>query len=273
MFDQLFVHTPYHFLKDSLDETIANLVEFKLAPEIYFSALHLEEIARDRKPLEKAAALLAEHGLPCSFHGPFLDLSPAGYDPGVVAVTRDRFLALFELARILKPRVIVLHSGYERWRFNLNINLWLEQSVTFWRPLVSLAEDLGCALAIENIFETTPGGLRMLFDEIDSPSFGGCFDIGHWHLFGEMDLSEWLGLLKKHILAFHLHDNRGHFDDHLVPGDGLINFAALKSLAQSHNIKARVHTFELHQRSELQRGVEWFKNSDFLVNNAGVDRR
>jgi len=267
MFDRLFVHTPYHFLQNHLDETIADLVELKLAPEIFFSALHLEEIAGDRKPLERAAARLAEHGLPCSFHGPFLDLSPAGYDPQVVTVTRDRFLALFELARICKPEVIVLHSGYERWRFNLNINLWLEQSIAFWRYLVPRAEDLETAIAIENIFETTPGGLRMLFDEIDSPAFGGCFDIGHWHLFGEMDLSEWLGLLKKHILAFHLHDNRGRFDDHFVPGDGLINFNALKSLAESHDIKALVHTFELHQRSELKRGVDWFKKNEFLVNN------
>ncbi|MBN2809110.1 MAG: sugar phosphate isomerase/epimerase [Deltaproteobacteria bacterium] len=265
MFDRLFVHTPYHFLKDSLDETLVNLVKFKLAPEIYFSALNLEELALDRRPLEQAAARLAEQGLPCSFHGPFLDLSPAGYDPRIVAVTRERFQALFALARICKPEVIVLHSGYERWRFNLNINLWLEQSLAFWRPLLSQVEDLGTVLAIENIFETTPGGLRMLFDEIASPVFGGCFDIGHWHLFGEMDLSEWLGLLKKHIIAFHLHDNRGRFDDHMVPGDGLINFAALKSLARSHNIKALVHTFELHQRSQLQRGVEWFKNNNLWV--------
>ena len=261
MFDRLFVHTPYHFLEDVID----TLVELEIAPEIYFSALHLEELAADRKPLERAAARLKEHGLPCSFHGPFLDLSPAGYDPEVVVVTRKRFLDLFELARICQPEVIVLHSGYERWRFNLNVNLWLEQSIAFWRPLVAQAEDLSTALAIENIFEITPGGLRMLFDEIASPAFGACFDIGHWYLFGEMDLSEWLGLLKNHILAFHLHDNRGRFDDHLVPGDGLINFDALKFLAESHNIKARVHTFELHQRSELKRGVDWFKNNGFLV--------
>ena len=265
MFDRLFVHTPYHFLKDALDDTIDTLVELKLAPEIYFSALHLEELAVDRKSLERVVARLEEHGLPCSFHGPFLDLSPAGCDSQIIAVTRDRFLALFELARICKPKVIVLHSGYERWRFNLNINLWLEQSIAFWRPLARRAEELSTAIAIENIFETTPGGLRMLFDEIASPAFGGCFDIGHWNLFGEMDLSEWLGLLKNHILAFHLHDNRGRFDDHFVPGDGLINFAALKLLSESHNIKALVHTFELHQRSELKRGVDWFKKNGFLV--------
>lgn len=261
MFDRLFINTPYHFLEDSID----TLIEFNLAPEIYFTALHLEELMVDVKPLERAAARLKEHGLPCSFHGPFLDLSPAGHDPQVVAVTRKRFLTLFELAAICNPKVIVLHSGYERWRFNLNVNLWLEQSIPFWQPLVHRAEELDTAIAIENIFETTPGGLRILFDEIASPAFGGCFDIGHWHLFGEMDLSEWLGLLKNHIIAFHLHDNRGRFDDHFVPGDGLINFEALKHLAESHSIKARVHTFELHHRSELKRGVDWFKNNGFWV--------
>ncbi|MBN2705735.1 MAG: sugar phosphate isomerase/epimerase [Deltaproteobacteria bacterium] len=261
MFDQLFVHTPFPYL----DESIDNLGRLRLAPEIYFTAQHLARIRAERKTLERLAARLQNYDLPCSFHGPFLDLSPAASDPGIAALTRERFLEIFELARIFRPRVIVLHSGYERWRFSLNVDFWLEQSLVFWRPLVRQAENQGLALAVENIFETTPGGLRMLFDEIDSAAFGGCFDVGHWHLFGKMDLSEWLGLLKKHILAFHLHDNRGRYDDHLAPGDGLINFMALKSLAASHGIKALVHTFELHQRGELERGVKWFKDNGFLV--------
>ncbi|MCK5679712.1 sugar phosphate isomerase/epimerase [bacterium] len=263
MFDRLFIHTPFHFF----DEAIENLAKLNLAPEIYFSAQHLDALAVDRKPLERAVARLQEYDLPCSFHGPFLDLSPAAFDPAIATVTKDRFLTLFDLAKTLKPQVMVLHSGYERWRFNQNVNLWLENSITFWRPLVKMVEELGSAIAVENIFETTPGGLRMLFDEIASPAFGGCFDVGHWNLFAKMDLSEWLGLLKNHIIAFHLHDNRGRFDDHLVPGDGLIDFSALKYLIDSYSIKAQVHTFELHQRSELARGVNWFKQNGFLRNN------
>jgi len=261
MFDRLFIHTPYPLLSESIDI----LAALDVAPEIYFTAHDLDRLLEDEKSLHLLADRLEGLGLPCSFHGPFLDLSPAGYDPGIVDITRERFLHLFRLAAILKPRVMVLHSGYERWRFNLDIELWLEKSIEFWRPLVPLVEDLDSAVAVENIFETTPGGLRMLFDEIASPVFGGCFDIGHWNLFGLMDVSEWLGLLKKHILAFHLHDNRGEFDDHLVPGDGLINFQAFKKLVENHGIQARVHTFELHQRADLERGVAWFKDNGFLA--------
>jgi sugar phosphate isomerase/epimerase len=261
MFDRLFVHTPFHLF----DEAIPTLAELDLAPEIYFNAQHLDQLALDKKPLVRAAERLQKYGLPCSFHGPFLDLSPAAFDPEIASVTKKRFLHLFEIAETFQPQAIILHSGYERWRFNQNINLWLEQSLIFWRPLVKIVEDLGSAIAMENIFETTPGGLRMLFDEIASPAFGGCFDIGHWNLFARMDLSEWLALLQNHIIAFHLHDNRGKFDDHLTPGDGLIDFAAFKSLVESYAIKARVNTFELHQRSDLESGVEWFKNHNFLT--------
>ena len=263
MFDRLFIHTPFHLF----DEAIETLAGLNLAPEIYFNAQHLDQLALDKKPLARAAARLKEYALPCSFHGPFLDLSPAAFDPEIRKVTEKRFQDLFTLAETLKPEVIILHSGYERWRFNQNINLWLEQSISFWRPLVKQVEESGSALAIENIFETTPGGLRMLFDEISSPGFGGCFDIGHWNLFAKMDLSEWLALLKDHIIAFHLHDNRGRFDDHMVPGDGFIDFPALKFLIESYAIKAKVHTFELHQRDNLVRGVEWFKANGFLSDN------
>jgi sugar phosphate isomerase/epimerase len=261
MFERLFIHTPYHLL----DEALPLLADLGVAPEIYFNAAHLDRLAGCEEQLVKAADRLAELELPCSFHGPFLDLSPAAADERIVAVTRERFRHLFRVAELFRPRVIVLHSGYERWRFNLNIDLWLEKSVPFWRPLAAEAEALGTALAIENIFETTPGGLRLLFDEIASPAFGGCFDIGHWNLFAKMDLSEWLALLKDHLVAFHLHDNRGSFDDHLVPGDGQIDFSAFRLLIENYAIRARVHTFELHRREDLARGVAWFRENHFLV--------
>ncbi|MCK5915483.1 MAG: TIM barrel protein, partial [Deltaproteobacteria bacterium] len=152
MFERLFVHTPFHLF----DEAIETLARLELAPEIYFTASHLDQLALDQKPLDKALAQLKEYNLPCSFHGPFLDLSPAAFDPAITAVTRERFLALFDLAEILKPEVIVLHSGYERWRFNQNVNLWIEQSLKFWQPLVKRVETIGTAIAVENIFETTP---------------------------------------------------------------------------------------------------------------------
>jgi sugar phosphate isomerase/epimerase len=260
MFRQLFIHTPYNFF----DEALPELEGLGLAPEIYFKAPDLDRLAADDSRLKEQAAQLRERGMVCSFHGPFLNLSPASYDARIAAVTRERFEQLFEIAELFCPRAIILHSGYERWNYNLNINLWLEKSIPFWRPLAARAAELGTVLAIENIFETTAGGLRLLFDEIASPAFGGCFDIGHWNLFAEMDMSEWLALLKDHIVAFHLHDNRGAFDDHLVPGDGLIDFAAFKMLVETWRIEARVHTFELHQRTELERGVAWFRAHGFL---------
>lgn len=260
MFKQLYAHVPY----PKLDEVMNELIERRVAPEIYFQAPQLEDGALSPAQLRRQAEKLRTAGLPCSFHGPFLDLSPGAWDPAIRRVTAERFASTFVLAEIFAPRVIVLHSGYERWRFNLNVNLWLEKSIEFWRPFARRAEDQGLVLAVENIFENTPGGLRLLFDEINSPAFGGCFDIGHWHIFGEMDLSEWLALIGRHLISCHLHDNRGRFDDHLPPGDGLIDFAAFKFLMRQWSLEARVHTFELHDFSQLGRALDWFRNNGFL---------
>jgi sugar phosphate isomerase/epimerase len=124
---------------------------------------------------------------------------------------------------------------------------------------VEEAENIDMYIAVENIFETSPIGLKMLMDAVNSPRFGCCFDIGHWNLFGTVDLNEWLSLLGDRIISFHLHDNRGNFDDHLVPGDGLIDFATFKRDMEGLEINPRAYTFEPHNPADVARGVAWFR--------------
>lgn len=92
------------------------------------------------------------------------------------------------------------------------------------------ARTTGVRLALENM----PPGLlcydaallRDLVDEFDSPSLGICFDTGHANI-GNSNASQAFTLLRKRIVAFHLHDNDGHGDRHLQPPYGTINWETL----------------------------------------------
>ncbi len=109
--------------------------------------------------------------LEITLHGPFMDLSPGGVDQRVKEVTSDRFIKTIELALFFKPKTIVFHPGYEKWKFNGNVNLWLESSLQTWKPLVKEAEETGLTLVIENVFEETPDTIKTLLEEIQFTPF------------------------------------------------------------------------------------------------------
>jgi sugar phosphate isomerase/epimerase len=62
------------------------------------------------------------------------------------------------------------------------------------------------------------------FVEDDLGPVGICLDFGHAHLDG--DVVDAVETVSEHLIATHLHDNRGRTDDHLLPLDGTIDWAA-----------------------------------------------
>jgi len=56
-----------------------------------------------------------------------MDLSPGAVDSKVREATMMRFSHILDISDILKPKAVVFHSGYEKWKYALNIDLWLEK--------------------------------------------------------------------------------------------------------------------------------------------------
>jgi sugar phosphate isomerase/epimerase len=243
------INVPYGMLRERLPFAIEN----RIYPEIYFSGEDLDAcVEEDAQGLAEA---LHEHRLETTFHGPFMDLSPGGVDRRVKEVTTDRFLKTITLGRYFKPKVIVFHPGYEKWKFDGDVDLWLKSSLETWRPLVKEAEVLGLTLAIENVFEEAPDSLRTLLEEIDSPRFRFCFDTGHHHVFSTTPLPFWLETLGRFLAEVHLHDNHREMDDHLPVGEGSFDFDQFFGLLSKMKLNP-IYTLEPHQEDHLWRGLK-----------------
>jgi sugar phosphate isomerase/epimerase len=242
------VNVPYRMLLRRIDFALAN----RIHPEIFFSADDLEEC--DQEHVGFLAGVLQERDMEITLHSPFMDLSPGGVDRRIKEVTLHRFLKMMELARFFKPKTIVFHPGYEKWKFDGNVGLWLESSLRTWRPLVKEAEGMGLILAIENVFEETPDPLAMLLKEIDSPVFGFCFDTGHHHVFSKVSLPIWIETLGKYLKEVHLHDNHGERDDHLPVGEGDFDFDEFFHLLSQAELDPLL-TIEPHQEDHLWRSL------------------
>src|SRR4030042_2137835 len=246
------INIPYSMLIQRIDF----VMEHRLHTEIYFSAEDLD--AYQKEEGKDLAETLQRSGLEITIHGPFMDLSPGGVDKRIKEVTLDRFSRTIELAVLFKPKAIVFHPGYEKWKFDGNVNLWLESSLRTWNPLVGEAKERGCTIAIENVFEESPDSLLMLLKEIDSPHFRFCFDTGHHHVFGKTPLPLWMESLGKYLIEVHLHDNHGATDHHLPMGGGGFDFRELFSLFSRWGLTP-IHTLEPHEEAHLWRSLEAIK--------------
>lgn len=243
------VHVPY----ERIEQYLRFIIENHINPEIYFSsqsldAVHYSDIIRLRDSLDYNPSF--------TIHAPFMDLSPGAVDSKIREVTIGRFSHVLDIAEILKPKAVVFHSGYEKWKYSLKTDLWLEKSLMTWRPLIKRAADRGLKIAVENIFEDEPTNLRLLMEATASEYFGVCFDTGHFNLFSRVSFDEWMRQLKPYIIELHLHDNDKTADDHIAIGEGTFNFEKLFASLEGKDI---IYTIEGHTPENVLKSIRRLK--------------
>jgi sugar phosphate isomerase/epimerase len=239
------VHVPCSRIEDYL----GFIKEHRINPELYFSSNLLDRITVSGiKTLKESL----DYHPSFSIHAPFMDLSPGAVDEKIRAITIERFLSVFDIAQILRPKTIVFHSGYEKWKYARNIDLWLEGSLITWRAVLERARALNIRIAIENVFEDDPANLRILMERINSEHFGICFDTGHFNIFSTIPLGEWIGQLKPYLVELHLHDNHKTSDSHIAIGEGTFDFDALFAAVKDRDM---IYTIEGHTPEDVIKSI------------------
>ena len=70
-----------------------------------------------------------------------------------------------------------------------------------------------------------PCVIARLVERVNSPFFGWCYDTGHANIMGHAaDIVTRCACAPR---SLHLQDNHGSWDDHLIPGEGDIDWAML----------------------------------------------
>jgi len=137
--------------------------------------------------------------------------------------------------------------------------LMRSESARMFDDLIPYAEKYRVRIALETFgvarvsgarirdFFADPAEFRMQYDRMDTPWKTICVDTGHTHeaeSFWVPPPEEMIRLLGSDISILHLHDNSGHWDDHLLPGMGNIRwpevFGALDEVGYTG-----VYNFEL----------------------------
>lgn len=245
---QLCVHLPWLSLSGHKNF----ILDKRLSPELFFTAESLD--AMDWKVVAGFADDLARHGLGCTIHAPFMDLNPGSVDSSIQKVTAKRVEQVLRAAGVLKAKVVVFHPGYSRLTYGSASEAWVENSIRFWKNILSLIHQSGCKAALENIFEEEPSTLKQVLDGIGDSSVGHCFDSGHFNMFAQVSIEEWFEQLGSYVVESHLHDNYGQNDEHLPVGEGIIDFVRVTRLLKEHAPDA-IWTLEAHSRERLERSL------------------
>ena len=157
-------------------------------------------------------------------HGPFIGMEYSHIDHLIRDVVGRRLDMTLDAALQLRASRVVLHPGYagevDLWQLQ---DIWLEGSIAFWRREITRWADAGVQVVLENDIQRSPDLLIQLVDEVDSPCFGLCMDIGHHHLFSRTPAEEWVQKIGSRLNHVHLHDNDGTVDYHWSPGRGTID--------------------------------------------------
>jgi sugar phosphate isomerase/epimerase len=163
--------------------------------------------------------------------GPALSLASVDRDRRAQAVGEaERAL---HIARRIPVGVFVMHLGVPRAQQPAPGDNNRDAARRSVEELQPIAEPLGVRLAVEvipNDLSRVGSLVHFVEEDLDDVDAGICLDFGHAHMDG--DLVDAIETVSGHLIATHVHDNRGRADEHLVPFDGTIDWPGVMTAVQ-----------------------------------------
>lgn len=106
--------------------------------------------------------------------------------------------------------------------------------------LEEIAKENGIRFALENVVPGKPTMLCEQMIEIGNPRYiGFCYDSSHDQIDGPNNM-ELLKRQKERLIAIHMSDRIEEFVDHVIPGEGFINFYEIIPLLRESTFKGPV---------------------------------
>lgn len=206
---QLISHLPFIELEDFLSPDFAD---------------------RSAGALPQIQGLLESYPGEILLSGPYIDLNPGTPDALVRRAVRRRFAQVLHFATGIAAREIIFLSTFlPIIRLPAYDEDWIARSISFWKSfLKDLSPDL--ALSLCNTFEPQPEPLLRVVRGVGCANFRLAFDLGHYLVYGEIPLKDWLSRIASYCSTVYVHSNDRSVDTHDPPYVGKLRPAHLALL-------------------------------------------
>lgn len=194
------------------------------------TAPHHLDVTDNAKVLEAAALLRGEGMRVLSLHAPF------GHDVNFTSPEEhqrrralDTLIRAADALAALHGRLYVIHPGGEDQRWTWDRERRLELAVKGLGTIWKACRERGLRLVVETPLPHLLGGqiedFSWILERLPEEGTGICLDTSHASLGGNLlALVQRFGSRLLHVQAS---DNRGVTDDHLPPGEGLLDWSAV----------------------------------------------
>ncbi len=199
--------------------------------EVVFSPAHLDY--KNQEAVRGAARRIEELGMEAySFHAPFgreIDISSP--DLAMREYALDEILRAVDAAAVLGVHYFVIHPGPENADIPLRDErlLRIENVVSVLNRVARRCAEAGIRCVLENklphLLFGNSSDIVWILGALETTQVGACLDTGHAFLAGE--LYPLVYKLTPYLRMLHVHDNKGHSDEHRPPGQGRIDWNAL----------------------------------------------
>jgi len=230
--------------------------------EIFLTLPHFDW--RDARYVAAMHTAIKKTGLSvCGVHAPWMpgmDIASLEDEERKTSVMNVKMAV--DLLQRLGGHILVVHPGAALGTSD-DIAAKLKRSQESLSAVAKYCQERGVRIALENPPTNELGGdperLRSLYDCLPQENIQACFDTGHAHIAGGLEL--WRSMAKE-IVYVHLHDNNGVEDQHVPPGMGRIDWEVFFQLLRESRFQGIV-SLEL---SPIRNAVdvlltsrEWFR--------------
>lgn len=219
---------------------------------------HLDPYRATAKEVSETGSLLAELGLlPVIETGARFLLDPGHkHEPTLMAReqgARDRRLDFYRRAtaigRDLGARVLSFWAGVDPEPGPGSV-AWLDEGV---ERTCSLVREAGLTPALEpepGMAVETVAQFQALRERLGEAGPALCLDVGHLYVTGEGEPQDLIPPVAGHLAQVHLEDIRRGVHEHLVPGQGEVDFGEVRQALTASGYQGPV-CFELSRQSHM----------------------
>lgn len=221
-------------------------------PHAYPDAIDDALTNQTRRDLEKLDLKVSNINVNCSFgywrHAPpepYFEPSLISPDPQMRADRTRLILKALQFAKDVGSANVSITSG--RMLGGMPPAPAAKQFRESILPILDAADRLGVDVGIEcepGLFLEYVAELRDWIDRLGHPRLGANLDVGHSQVIGE-SIPDAVKLLAGRIWNLHVEDIPGRKHYHLIPGEGTLDWSALKGALQAVNY-SRYLTVELY---------------------------
>ncbi len=167
-----------------------------------------------------------------SLHAPFgheIDITDP--DPAFRRRSLDILTRAADALAVFGGRLYVIHPGGENhdwvWERETRLARSAEGLATLWQGCRERGLDLVVETPLPHLLGGQPDDLEQLLQRLPAEGTGVCIDTSHTSLGGF--LFEAMEQFASRLVHVQASDNRGHTDDHLPPGDGIIDWPRVQA--------------------------------------------